>query len=52
VIRAYSGSGTHEFLTWLNRPGRRLAYSVGFAVTDEFQDAIGKVPARAWNPGL
>ncbi len=26
LIRADSGGGTHEFLAWLARPGRRLAY--------------------------
>jgi hypothetical protein len=50
LIRADSGGGTHEFLAWLTRPGRRLAYSVGFPVTDDVQDAIAKVPARAWTP--
>jgi len=32
LIRADSGGGTHEFLNWLARPGRRLAYSVGFTI--------------------
>jgi hypothetical protein len=50
LIRCDSGGGTHEFLAWLAKPGRRLAYSVGFTMTDEVQDAIMKVPARAWTP--
>jgi hypothetical protein len=50
LIRADSGGGTHGFLNWLTRPGRRLAYSVGFTITDEAQQAIGKIPARAWTP--
>jgi hypothetical protein len=50
LIRADSGGGTHEFLAWLARPGRRLAYSVGFTMTDDICDAISKVPARAWTP--
>jgi hypothetical protein len=50
LIRADSGGGTHEFLNWLTRPGRRLAYSVGFTMTDDVCDAIGKIPARAWTP--
>ena len=29
LIRTDSGGGTHDFLTWLSRPGRRLHYSVG-----------------------
>jgi hypothetical protein len=50
LIRADSGGGTHEFLAWLAKPGRRLQYSVGFTMTDDVQDAIGQVPARAWTP--
>ena len=46
LIRCDSGGGTHEFLAWLAKPGRRLAYSVGFTMTDEVSDAVGKVPAR------
>jgi len=48
LIRADSGGGTHEFLAWLTRPGRRLHYSVGFPMTDDVQAAILKVPAAAW----
>jgi hypothetical protein len=48
LVRADSGGGTREFLGWLTRPGRRLAYSVGFTITEEIQDAILKIPARAW----
>jgi hypothetical protein len=50
LIRTDSGGGTHEFLNWLTRPGRRLAYSVGFTITEEAQEAILKVPAHAWTP--
>jgi hypothetical protein len=50
LIRSDSGGGTHEFLSWLTRPGRRLHYSVGFTMTDEVCQAILKVPARAWTP--
>jgi hypothetical protein len=50
LIRADSGGGTHDFLSWLARPGRRLAYSVGFTMTDDICDATGKIPARAWTP--
>jgi hypothetical protein len=48
LIRTDSGGGTHEFLNWLTRPGRRLAYSVGFTITEDMQEAILTVPARAW----
>jgi Transposase DDE domain group 1 len=50
LIRTDSGGGTHEFLDWLTRPGRRLAYSVGFTITEDVQEAILKVPACAWTP--
>ena len=50
LIRADSGGGTHDFLNWLATPGRRLAYSVGFTITDDIQDAILNIPAQAWTP--
>ena len=50
LIRADSGGGTHEFLAWLTRPGRRLAYSVGFTIAEDAQDAVLKIPACAWTP--
>jgi hypothetical protein len=43
LVRADSGGGTHEFLTWL--AARRLRYSVGMTITDDMRDAILKVPA-------
>jgi hypothetical protein len=50
LIRSDSGGGTHEFLAWLTRPGRRLAYSAGFTMTDDVAGAILKIPAGAWTP--
>jgi hypothetical protein len=50
LIRTDSAGGTHDFLTWLTAPGRRLAYSVGMTITDDIHDAILKIPARAWTP--
>jgi hypothetical protein len=50
LIRTDSGGGTREFLTWLTRPSRRLAYSVGIVITPAIEDAIAKIPARAWTP--
>jgi hypothetical protein len=50
LIRSDSGGGTHDFLAWLARPGRRLAYSAGFTITEDVADAILKIPARAWTP--
>ncbi len=48
LIRTDSGGGTHEFLTWLTRPGRWLKYSIGFTITDDIGAAI--LPATAWTP--
>ena len=50
LVRADSGGGTHEFLTWLTARSRRLHYSIGMTVTDDMQTAILKVPALAWTP--
>jgi hypothetical protein len=50
LIRADSGGGTHDFLAWLRRPARRLAYSVGFTITEDIQDAILAIPKEAWTP--
>jgi hypothetical protein len=50
LIRTDSGGGTHEFLDWLTRPGRRLQYSVGFTITEDVQEAILKIPACVWTP--
>jgi len=50
LIRADTADGTHEFLTWLTAPGCRLAYSAGFTITEDIQDAILKIPAGAWTP--
>lgn len=48
MIRTDSGGGTHEFLDWLTRPGRRLSYSIGFTIDEKIQHAILQVPERAW----
>ena len=50
LFRADSGGGTHDFLAWLTKPGRRLQYSVGLTITPAIEDALLKVPARAWTP--
>jgi hypothetical protein len=47
LIRAGSGGGTHDVLTWLTRPGRRLACSAGFATTGDIAGAILKIPPSA-----
>ena len=50
LIRADSGGGTQQFLAWLARPGRRLAYSAGFTITEDIAAAILAVPKKAWTP--
>ena len=50
LVRADSGGGTHEFLTWLTAKSRRLHYSVGMTITEDMQAAILKVPAGRWTP--
>ena len=50
LVRADSGGGTHEFLTWLTAKSRRLHYSVGMTITEAIAEAIGKVPAGGWTP--
>jgi Transposase DDE domain group 1 len=48
LIRTDSGGGTQDFLAWLAKPGRRLAYSVGFTITEDVQEAILSLPDRIW----
>src|SRR5260221_14364245 len=50
LVPTDSGGGTHDFLARLASPGRRLAYSAGVPITEDLQDAILKIPARAWAP--
>jgi hypothetical protein len=50
LVRADSGGGTREFLTWLTGKSRWLHYSVGMTITEAIAEAIGKVPAAAWTP--
>jgi hypothetical protein len=50
LIRTDSGGGTHDFLTWLASPSRRLHYSVGMTITEDMQDAILTLPGRVWEP--
>jgi Transposase DDE domain group 1 len=50
LIRTDSGGGTHEFLSWLASPGRRLHYSTGMTITDDMQQAILALPDRIWEP--
>jgi Transposase DDE domain group 1 len=50
LIRTDSGGGTHDFLSWLSQPGRRLHYSVGMTITQDMAEAILTLPDRVWEP--
>ena len=50
LVRTDSGGGTHDFVTWLAGPSRRLHYSVGMTTTAEMQEAILTLPERVWEP--
>ena len=50
LIRTDSGGGTHDFLTWLTGPGRRLHYSIGMTITEDMHQAILQLPDRVWEP--
>ena len=52
LVRADSGGGTREFLNWLTARSRPLHYSIGMTVTEDMQEAILKIPAESWAPGL
>ena len=50
LIRTDSGGGTHDFLTWLASPSRRLHYSAGMTINQDMQEAILTLPERVWEP--
>ncbi|WP_405393370.1 hypothetical protein [Microbispora hainanensis] len=52
LIHTDSGGGTHEFLSWLTRPGRRLSYSIGFILTEEVQAASWPCPPTRTCPPI
>lgn len=52
LIRTDSAGGTHDFVSWLARRGRWLAYSVGMTVTEVIHEHVLKVPASAWTAAV
>ena len=54
LIRADGAGFSHKLLDWLTKQnkvrGRRVEYSVGFAVTEKIRDAIKLVPKQIWTP--
>jgi hypothetical protein len=56
LIRADGAGASHHLLDWLTAQnqirGRRVDYSVGFAVTEKVRQAITLVPTKVWTPAL
>lgn len=54
LIRADGAGSSHKLLDWITKQnkirGRRVEYSVGFAVTEKIRDAIKLVPKQIWTP--
>ena len=54
LIRADGAGSSHALLAWLTDQGRvrgrRVEYSVGFAVTEKVREAITLVPNPIWTP--
>lgn len=56
LVKADGAGASRGLLDWLTaqdaKRGRTVAYSVGFAVTEQVRTAITQVPARAWTPAI
>ena len=56
LIRSDGAGASHKLLDWLTEQGtgrgKKLEYSVGFAVTEKVRDAIALVPKQVWTPAL
>jgi hypothetical protein len=54
LIRADGAGSSHQLLDWLTEQnkvrGRRVEYSVGFAITEKIREAIKLVPKKIWTP--
>jgi len=54
LIRSDGAGASHKLLEWLTEQGqvrgRKLDYSVGYAVTEKIRDAIKVVPDNVWTP--
>jgi hypothetical protein len=48
LVRTDAAGATHKFAAAARERG--CAFSLGFAIDEQVQDAIGRVPARAWTP--
>lgn len=56
LVRADGAGASHGLLDWLSAQGqirgRRVEYSVGFAITEAVRQAIMLVPTTVWTPAL
>lgn len=56
LVRADGAGASHGLLDWLSAlnqiRGRRVQYSVGFAITEAVRQAIMLVPTTVWTPAL
>jgi hypothetical protein len=56
LIRADGAGASHGLLDWLTDHnqvrGRRVEYSIGFALTEALRQAIMLVPEKVWEPAL
>jgi hypothetical protein len=56
LIRCDGAGASHQLLDWLTDQGRvrgrRLEYSVGYAITQKLRDAIRLVPKDVWTPAI
>jgi len=54
LVRADGAGASHALLDWLTEQnrvrGRRVEYSVGYAVTEKIREAIKLVPKKTWAP--
>jgi Transposase DDE domain group 1 len=48
LIRTDAAGASHEVLDWM--AGRRLSYSVGFTLPEDFTDRLELIPPAAWTP--
>lgn len=56
LIRSDGAGASHALLEWLTTQamvrGRRVEYSIGFAITENVRDAIDLVPPEVWTPAV
>lgn len=54
LIRSDGAGASHDLLDWLTEQGkvrgRKVEYSVGFAITEKIREAIELVPKKVWTP--